>query len=1048
MTHRSLSMFCLLLLALLPACDRAPEQKQEEVAPTTTGALDIVPALRKVKRTTDQRLGHAALVVPAIASDKVQIAVDEINGRLIELGCEPLATFRADTSEERFFSGRLIRLSLVDSTDKEEREKVPGAEQGYWIDSMDRVVRLIGRDDQGLLWAAVTFRRMLTQDEEGRILLFSAEIRDWPDFAVRMMGRLPKYARRHTERDLLEAIRTLNSADADRFAAEYVDDAQRVVDFLFRLKHNLTWFPMKDVPTRMDELVDAIGDKVRAGMFLECLRRIGDYARERGVEVAAVESAHIGVSPEDDGDPDISRCVRHGVHKKYFCWTLDEHNRTKGEETARFYGGAGFSLVGLHSVDGGGAADAALWKQRCKFCRERWKENRAGADGQIYATWNEAFRKFAPRTALAAIQDPYDATILLRATDADLPATRDYWDALHKVLPRDAKFSVCVRENVRPAVEAFAKLFPSRPLLLYWMADAAQDDQRWGPLFSSRVRYASTFLLEGRRDWLFGISSGCRPLAAVAAAQYMWNVQTPGSALWPGPLDVDRDGSEPAAFFGKQLETFAVELFGPNAAPDLLDVFRGCISPSYCIAPVDVARMCQVANTPERMQQQYDALLRATGGLERVWRRLEAGVDGVLAEDRIPYLNGLSDQTCRARLWASYHLAWMTASHALRRGEPEDRIATDLAKAIERVRADGDFTLSMLARIKGAPRFGKADLNRWALRRIEERDYKTTKKSLKRDLERLKMVLHGRMVELRESDGNARTVLPLLPDSSGEVECAGRGAAEATFVSWPTQGESAAALQLDGLTVWSKDGASVKFPLVDVGELRKKPSVLRFYINGGGTGYQRLIFWLYPSSDGAATTDEDAERKWVRLRDYVEVDDLEATWQLVSIPLDKLLKPGAHSIVGFGVNNAVSDDVCGPVWIDTMYVAADAEPVEREVAVARPKDRGPAREAEVHMVGVQATTAVAGEGLESRMLFSIKVTGDGSLTDVRVTVRIVGPGGGVLHTAPVFEAARLRTPWWSPSLRYNLGRYVQDVSLEVVLESREASRTATKIVTW
>ena len=51
-------------------------------------------------------------------------------------------------------------------------------------------------------------------------------------------------------------------------------------------------------------------------------------------------------------------------------------------------------------------------------------------------------------------------------------------------------------------------------------------------------------------------------------------------------------------------------------------------------------------------------------------------------------------------------------------------------------------------------------------------------------------------------------------------------------------------------------------------------------------------------------------------------------------------------------------EVCGPVWLDTMYVAMGSPPVEVEVPVQDPPEQGAATEASVLAVGVQPSTAI------------------------------------------------------------------------------------------
>jgi len=1007
-----------------------------------TPPLRLIPMPPRVTRTPDQPLGRAALVLPPNPTAKMNLAADEINLRLRDLDATPLPVVTEGSDAEKRFKGRRIELTVTPAKDR-----TPTSEQRYYIDTRGDPKRslLMGGDDQGLLWAAVTFRRMLARRDDGQLVVLGAEFRDGPQFPRRMMNRFTKYHREHTERGLYSAIK--KGDDPDAYAEGYVADGRRIIDFLFRLKLNLTWLPLYGVPSRLDELTEAIGGADKAERLLATLRRVTDYAAARGVAVCDVQMSHIGISPRDDADPAISRCVLHRSHKKYFCWSLDDLNRRKAEQTARFFARAGYTMITLHNVDGGGTADPAYWSRRCAHCRERWGDDRAAADAHLYGLWHDAFRRIAPNVAFAAIQYPYNATILLQDTHPDYERTRAYWTSLHRRLPQDRFFSVCVRENVRPAIAAFYRIFATRPVLVYWMTDTVAGDHRWAPIFSSRVRYAKTFAQRGRRDWVFAYSSSCPPIAAIAGAQYLWNADSPGGGLWPGGIDVDRDGSEPAVFFEELLPQFVAELFGKRAVPHLTDTFRGCISPSYCMLPADVARMCRIPNTAARMEQQYDALVRAYGGIERLWQRLEAGDRGILKPGCEPYLYGLSEQVGRTRLWASYHLAKLRVSEALRAGTEKQAILDGLQAALPQVRADAALAERMNTRTRGKPKGGRADLNRWLRKPLQQRYQNTAYHTLIGDIESLRDVIKGRVVELAEARGE--TTVPVLPDSGAGLVLRGKGATKLSLVSFPTQGRGDTALQVEGLTQPWHDGLSVGFPPVDVPERLRSGGALRFYINGAARGNQQFTFWLYARDEAGTTT--RAEEKgwmWVALRDHVAVDDFEATWQLVSIPLKRLLPEGFTRIVGFGMNNAVYDEVCGPVWIDTMYLCAGHEPVEREVAVQEPPPQDPATDARVTAVGVQPSSFVGGAGTESRLMLGLKLLGDGSLSNVRITLRFLAPDGALLRSERVVAAHRLRTPWWSPSLRFDLGRQVVRIRLEMILESHELKRSGSIAVTW
>lgn len=106
-------------------------------------------------------------MVPAGASRKVRLAAEEINERLRELGAKSLPVLEAGPAEERAFDGRRIGLAVAG-----DNARVPQHEQGYWVDTLHGGTATIeGRDEQGLLWAAVTFRRMLVRGGDGRVLL-------------------------------------------------------------------------------------------------------------------------------------------------------------------------------------------------------------------------------------------------------------------------------------------------------------------------------------------------------------------------------------------------------------------------------------------------------------------------------------------------------------------------------------------------------------------------------------------------------------------------------------------------------------------------------------------------------------------------------------------------------------------------------------------------------------------------------------------------------------------------------------------------------------
>jgi len=999
-----------------------------------------VPAPRQFELSGEQPLGPAVLVVPGTPSDLVLSAAEEINLRLRELGHPPLRVVSAGSPDEAAFAGRRIELAIAPGA-------AQGRPQGYAIDSTGPTrVRLVGRDAQGLLWAAVTLRRLLQADPGGRPTLTSAIVNDWPDFPLRMVNPLTRYPRERTEAGLLDALRR-RPDEPGRYADAYAHETKAALDFLVRLKLNLAWLPLGGVPHTLDALEAAAGTREKAELFLAALRRVTDYARARGVTVCEAVPCDVGVSPADDTDPEVSRCARHHTTRRYYCWSLDDRIRRRAEQAARLLGQAGYGLVLLQLPDTR-YADANLWERRCQACRTRWGEDRATADAHLLNLWHRVFRQHAPAVSLLAVPSPADPGILLHPDHPTHDRLRAYWASLHEHLDAPQSFAVAVRESAQPAIEAFSRLVKPRPLYVLWNTDSTAGDDAWCPLFSSRARHAVTFARAGRMAGVLATSTSCSLLAAAAGAQYLWNADSPGAEPWAGDLNVERDGSEPAAFFGAALPPLLAAAYGDKAGPALAEVFLGCVSPSYCALPGDVARLAETANSASRMRQQYAALVRASASLERVWQRFETGERQLIYTDAAPSFYGLTEQVAHARVWASYHSVHLGVAEALRAGRSRRAIAAELSDAIPRVAADAATGRRLVARVAARPRAGAAEPSHWVARSLRALDSSEAEAALVGRLERLLKLVRGASVELREPLAAAPEALPLLPEAAEALTLRGKGAAHLSLVHYPTQGGGGSAIQIEGFTQPWQDGAAVGFPAADVTRYAGAASALRFYINGGGAGGQQLTFWLYARGAGGDPAPSDAKWPYVSLADYVAVDDLEATWQLVSIPLDRLLPRGYTQVTGFGLNNATYGEVCGPVWIDTMYVAPDAKPVEVEVPVQEPPAQPPATEARVLAVGVQPTTAMAADGPVSRLMLALKVVGNGALSNVRIVLRVIDPDGAELLTREAAVAERMRTPWWSPSIRCHLPRLVPKCRLEMTLASDEVRGTGAVEITW
>jgi hypothetical protein len=333
---------------------------------------------------------------------------------------------------------------------------------------------------------------------------------------------------------------------------------------------------------------------------------------------------------------------------------------------------------------------------------------------------------------------------------------------------------------------------------------------------------------------------------------------------------------------------------------------------------------------------------------------------------------------------------------------PKRELAARLAAAIRRVKEDNATAKRMDARTRDVSMGPLTHLNRWN-RKMQNRLYKNPDyDGHVKKLEDLLSMLHGKVVELRESKENRVSVRWLFRDGK-DTTLRGSGNVRMTLVPWPAQGGAGTAIQADGLATAWKDRAYATFPAVDVTAHREREGRLRFYVNGGRDGGHDLSFSLALDSGGSKGS------RHVKLGDYVTVDGLEATWQLVDIPLADLLPEGEARVCGFNMGYSQRYKIAGPLWIDSMYVCLPAEP-EPVRAPVQERSARPATRAQLEPVLVRTDKFVGGEGTESRITLPLRLTGDGRLTDVRILLRILGQDGKPFLTHPLLEARELRTP--------------------------------------
>jgi len=672
------------------------------VAEGHVSELLVIPVPREIERTSDQPLGRAIIELSSPGS-KGLAAAKEINQRLGELGLDPLPVVHASQLNGQNETRRIV-LSVNSQSD------APDKEQGYFIDTTHpEEIHLVGHDDQGLLWAAVTFRHLLQAGPDGSVSLLGAKIRDWPDFIWRHMAVTSSFNRRVEEKALIEAIRTDNPA-LESMITPYLEDSKRMIDFNIRLKYNMMSRYSDRKISRLDKFVEHMGSEEKADRYFALVKEVHDYGWDRGLGFVNINRTNIGILPDDDNDPLISRCAVHPNHQQYFCWSLDGHNRLAAEEGAKYMDKAGWKFQVAHVCDGGRVENPAHWNERCEACLERWGDDRGAADGHIYHIWQEAFNKYAPDTRLSGVQYPYDTASLRNPDSPGAIKTMAYWKRLADKIPDG--FGVCLREREHPLLPPFYDIFKDHPIQMYWYPEPNRGQLKWNPLLTGRVSNAMSFYRPGMEDYSFCKTGGPIDMAMLTGILYTWNTTTAGAEVHLGSLDPIRDGARPEVFYEKHLPMVLKYWYGPEIASDLVDIYSGAISISYLLQPDKVTELCSIENSLELMNQQYSSLHKGVQGLDRIWRRIESGESSLLRPAPRNYFYGLSEQAGRGLAYGSFNLTSMTAEQARNEGRTKKEILAVLDEGILRLQRDISIAQSMDRRTKSQVKDGYAKVFR------------------------------------------------------------------------------------------------------------------------------------------------------------------------------------------------------------------------------------------------------------------------------------------------------------------------------------------------
>jgi len=392
---------------------------------------------------------------------------------------------------------------------------IPDFYQGYAIATRNengrRTYVLAGKDYTGLLYAAVTFTKLIAFENDN-ILLPGVEVTDWPDVRYRLTGSL-----------WYEFRKALSQGKT-------TEGAKRFIDWLLDHKINMT----TEISTEKSKSIYLDAEKKKWN------KEVADYARLRGVLVLARTISAVG----DSTDTSIQKtCVDHNGY--YYCWSDDALLKRRAEKMVQDLKETGDGAVFIHSVD----TLNSKWQDRCPKCRERFGDDRFSGDANVFNCYRDEIRKSFPDMPIIIVPRPYgggvDSAVWIEKGEMK---AKDDLLRFSKMLAPDVY--ICDRESRRSDFLSWVNSFrqPMSPCVMAWYLSPFLDGRDFTPM----ARFFRTYsypLADEVAD--YGTASASRDrVQSLAFEEFTWNLNSPGSAEYDHTPEVYADIWDP---FGEDM---------------------------------------------------------------------------------------------------------------------------------------------------------------------------------------------------------------------------------------------------------------------------------------------------------------------------------------------------------------------------------------------------------------------------------------------------------------------------------------------------------------
>jgi len=612
----------------------------------------------------------ARQVVIVLTADTgaARIAAGEITSRLRDF---PVLAGLPIVATPRQGAYNIIIESTWPNTFTRDKRRHPEArktEQAYGLYPRTNGITLAGQGEIGMLYAAVTLR-WLIQEQDGRVLLHPAAVTDWPDYKHRQVGTL--LAPYHTR-----------TAGTDPEA--HLANMRAHVDWLFRMKATGT-FRHSIGSQRHSSLPNQIASSTQTRA---CALAVSEYARQRGFMTMHNGGVKLGSYPADKDRPGFDQMMLDPGRKQYHSWARHDLHRNKARNMAGFCRESGFDLAFIHAVDGGGILDPELWSKRDALTRKTYGNDRVQADADMFNIYAKEFAAVGANIVFVAY--PYTASYLnesfvrQRLGMPDTAAGRvrahglvegmlDWMKGINAKLAPGVR--MCIREAPRADMFQFYAGYPNRPMWVYWELTHYRNSIY--PILSTNVRCMGAGYSPDRPQddilWANDIDYlwFSEPLR-VAACEYAWNTRFPGSKPYNpaymsgGEPEVDDQGDLDIV-----AERAAVGLWGAAAGELMQTVLASHLSWRAAVDPRKMTERLPTGTMPRLVRKNHRAVRQAEKAMDKLWARVKQAK----AEQRNP-MDGFSypffvqfyAMSKAARIYADVHLRELQAREAIQAG--------------------------------------------------------------------------------------------------------------------------------------------------------------------------------------------------------------------------------------------------------------------------------------------------------------------------------------------------------------------------------------------